>query len=374
MSSPRISNMAEPCHCLIESPYQGSYASCSLPAALVRACAAEPDVFMLSSAPPVLALQPPQPSNAGSAAAASPDVSRDSNVRPGSGSAANKNSGQDAAESSGNSGEPQLMGGWDGGTAFSWDGDAVAAADPFATAHAPDRLFRLSAAPADVLGLQQCSDGMLQLAEDDRSARQPAKSSAAAQQLSRQLAAAAAAPSWPPCSAPKVDAAPTARGLAAMRAGGDAGVPDDRNATCAPQLQTALLQAAAAKPGTGTTWGDAAPAEPEVATTWQQEANAADPAAPSTPQRGAEHRSHVHTSASMARAAEAASDGQGAFGSPLPMRMLPARTAADTVACPAAPVAEASVLLVTVDEAALVQTALLALQVIEFVHCMGMCS
>jgi hypothetical protein len=326
---------------------------------------------MLSSAPPALPGQPPQPSSARSAAAAaSPDASRESNARPGGGGAISRKSAQDAGQSSGYSDEPQLMGGWDGGTAFSWDGDAVAAADPFATAHTPNRLFKLSAAPADVLGLHQCSDGRLQLAEDDASVSQPATSSDAAQQLSRQLAAAAAAPSWPPCSNGS-DTGLDAGASAQACAGGDAGLSADTHGMSAPQSPTALLQAAAAKPGTGTGWGGAGPTEPEAAAAPQQEAGEADPSAPSTSQRDAEYRRHVHASAAAAAgAAAAASDAQGPFGSPLLMRMLPAQTAAGTAASPAAPVAEASapvaealIEFVTVDEAALVQTALLALQV-----------
>lgn len=352
-------DLLAPCNSRFRPFIYGSSDSCSLPAAVVRACAAEPDVFMLSSAPPMLAAQPPQPSSK-SVAIASPDASWEGSVTPGGGGATSCKSAQEAATLSGNSGEPQLMDGWDAGTASSWDSDAVAAADPFATVHAPDRLFRLSAAPAAVLGLQQCSDGRLQLAENDRGASQPATSSAAAQQLLRQLAAAAAAPSWPPCSVRDVDADPTARSLAATEAGGDAGVPDHRDGMCGPQLQTAVLQAAAAKPGTSTGWGDGGSAEPEAAAARQQEAGEADPAAPGTPQRGDEHRSHSH-------AAAAASDAQGLFGSPLPMRMLPAQPAADGRADVAPPSVEASVQLVKVDEAALVQTALLALQV--NMHC-----
>ena len=362
--SPDTASLCQSC----SSFHIESSASCSLPAALVRACAVEPDVFMLSSAPPVLPEQPPQPSGGKSAAAASPDASWEGDANPGGGGADSGESAQDAGQPNGNGGEPQLVGGRDGGTAFSWDSDAVAAADPFAAVHAPDRLFRLSAAPADVLGLQQCSDGKLQLADGDVSDSRTVASSDAAQQLLRQLAAAVAAPSWPPGSIGTVDASPGARNPAGAIAGRIAGVPDNENPMYDSQLpRTAFLKAATAKPGTGTSWGDEGPAEREV-TARQQEAAAVDPAAPSTPQRGAEHRSHVHTSSAAGPAATAGSDAQGAVGSPLPMRVLSTQSAADNAA--GSPAADAEVQLVKVDEAALVQTALLALQVTICETCM----
>lgn len=244
------------------------------------------------------------------------------------------------------------------GAALSWDNVAIAAADPFANANAPNRVFRLLAAPAEVLGLKQGQDGALQLADDESAVSHPAAAPVAATRLLQHLAAAAAAPQWPPRSSgidtPQADA-PAADAAAP---GGSGGAGSKASSKAAPPQHAALLQTAMAKPGSSTSWSGVTGGEGEPAAMLRQEAEKAAPAAPSTPPRSAERRQRTE--------AEAA---QGGFGSPLPLApslyeqpslQQPGATAATPEAGSGKTVAPQ---LVAVDEARLARETLLALQV-----------
>lgn len=331
---------------------------------------------MLASAPPALPLIIPPATTSASCATSADAHASSGAAAAGSAQSAFTSAAACRAAGGGFGWQPA---GENAGADFSWSAAAVAAADPFAAADAPSRTFRLSATPAEAMGLQQNQDGTLQLAKEDAGSRKPAAAAASVERLSRQLAAAGSAPRWPPCSnggdggAPQPDAS---AGAAADGGGSSVG-------TASTDSADTLFASAAAKPGTGTSWNKAlsadgsapVPQQRAAPSAWQQEAEEADPAAPGTPQRGAERRPKTPCLEAAPRGfgSPLPDAAQGGFGSPLPLaphsaaQPSPRRSSGDGRAAvagtAAASAGKTGPQLVFLDEARLVREALLALQV-----------